>query len=321
VPGFEEVGFISTPPLGRAEQSAPATVKTEAQSVEEALRNPYVTYESISENYFQLVGIPLREGRFFSKFDGKDTEPVVILSARLARTLWGENAAVGQRLRYDPSAEKPGPLRKVVGIVGDVQEPDLGGEAGLDFYVPYRQQAESNQYILVRTRKNLREFTRLAEQAMWNIDPEQSVFDFATYDDRILSGIWQLRISRLLLVLFSGVALLLAIIGIYSVTSYVVGQRRRELGIRMALGATAQSVRSLIVGRGILLGSIGLALGALGAGVLGQVLRHLLRGIPRIDGVSFLAALTVLFTATLTASAVPAWRASRVDPVSALRDE
>ena len=285
------------------------------------MRNPYVTRESISENYFEVAGIPLKAGRFFTKFDGKDSLPVAIVSARLANRLWGEHDALGRRILYDPSAKKPGPFRTVVGVVGDVQEKELGGEAGLDFYNPYRQEADGNQYMLVRTRLNLSQFTALAERAMLSIDPEQSVFDFKTYDQRMLDGVWQLRISRLLLILFAGVALILATVGIYGVMSYAVTQRRQEIGVRLALGASPARIRSLIVARGALLGLGGLILGGLGAVILGRVLQHALRGISGIDQFSFMVALTSLFAVALAASILPASRASKIDPIVALRGE
>ena len=321
VSGFESVGFASEPPLASQSESAPNTVQADGQSLQEAVRNPYVTRESISENYFEVAGIPLKAGRFFTKFDGKDSPPVAIVSARLANRLWGEHDALGRRILYDPSAKKPGPFRTIVGVVGDVQEKELGGEAGLDLYVPYRQEADGNQYMLVRTRLDLSQFTALAERAMLSIDPEQSVFDFKTYDQRILDGVWQLRISRLLLILFAGVALILATVGIYGVMSYAVMQRRQEIGVRLALGASPASIRSLIVARGALLGLGGLILGGLGAVILGRVLQHSLRGISGIDQFSFMLALTSLFAVALAASILPASRASKIDPIVALRGE
>jgi putative ABC transport system permease protein len=327
VPGFEGTGFVNTPPLTGQSESAPSTVQVDGQSLEEAMRNPYVTQESISENYFELLGIPLKAGRFFTKFDGKDSEPVAIVSSRLAKTLWPATEALGHRILYDPGTvrldvrAKSAPFRTVVGVVGDVQEKELGGEAGLDLCVPYRQKADANQYMLVRTKLEPSQFTALAERAMWSIDPEQSVFDFKTYDRRILDSVWQLRISRMLLILFAGVALVLAAIGIYGVMSYAVNQRRREVGVRLALGASPENIRALIVKRGALVGLSGLGIGGAGALILGRVLQHALRGIAGVDQASFAFALLALFAVTLAASAMPAWRASRIDPVITLRGE
>ena len=321
ISGFESVAFATAPPLTNQSESVLGTVEAEGQAVDEVLRNPYITRASISESYFQLTQIPLKRGRFFTRFDGKDSQPIAIVSARLAKSLWGNEDVLGRRLRYDPMGKNPGPFRTIVGVVGDVREKDLGGEAGLDLYVPYRQDADANQYMLVRTTLPLSQFTELTEQAMWRIDPEQSIFDFKTYDQRILEGVWQLRISRLLLILFAGVALVLAATGVYGVMSYVVTQARQEIGVRLALGASPASIRSLIVTRGALLGVVGLFFGGAGALILGRVLRHVLPGISGIDQVTFLLANSTLLAVALLASALPASRASRIDPIVALRGE
>jgi putative ABC transport system permease protein len=321
VPGIEGVAFVSSPPLARLESSAPNTVQVEGQSVSEALRNPYVNYQSISESYFELMRIPLKAGRIFSRFDTKDVEPVAIVSERLAKTLWPGKDPLGQRLLYNPVSRTPGTYRKIVGIAGNVQHSELGGEPSLDLYVPYRQSASANQYMLARTRLSPRDFENRAQQAMWAIDSEQSIFDFNTYEQRILNSIWQLRISRVLLILFGLVALTLAAIGIYGVMSYLVGQRTREMGIRLALGASPSSVQGLIVRRGILLSAIGLAVGLAGAILLGRILQGVVRGVSGTDPLSLAGALLVLFAVTVAASAVPAWRASRIDPAITLRQD
>jgi predicted permease len=321
IPGVQNVAFVYGPPLAGLEISAPNTVHAEGQSVDEALRNPFVNSQSTSESYFTVMNIPLLEGRLFTQFDGKDTEQVAIVSERLARVLWPGKSAIGQRLRYNPLARTPTTLRTIVGVVGNVQHRELGGEASCDFYVPFRQSNQANHFMIVKTKMPLAEFQRHAERALWAIDPEQSVFDFQTYDQRILAGIWQLRISRLLLIVFGAVALVLSAIGIYGVMSYLVGQRTREMGIRLALGATPGGVQALIIRRGLLLGSIGLAAGLAGSLLLGRVLSQTVHGISAADPLSFAGALAVLFGVTAIACAVPAWRASRVDPAIILRQE
>ena len=321
ISGVEGVGFISTPPLARLPESAPATVQLEGQPLADAFRNPYVTQPIVSENYFALMHIPLKAGRTFTPFDRANTEPVAIVSERLAKSLWPGRDPVGQRILHDPAARVPGAWCKVVGVVGNVQRRELGGEAGMELYVPYRQRLAANQYMLIQTGLPPREFQQRAEQAMWSIDPEQAVFDFTTYDQMILDGIWQLRLSRVLLMVFAGVALTLAAIGIYGVMSYLVGQRKREMGIRLALGSSPAGVRAMVIRRGIVLGAIGLGIGLCTAIGLGRFLEHTLRGISGADFVSFAGALAVLLAVTFAASAIPAWRASRIDPAIALREE
>lgn len=135
-----------------------------------------------------MMHIPLKAGRTFAPFDRAGSEPVAMVSERLAKALWPGGDTVGQRVVYDPTARVPGVWCEVVGLVGDVQRRELGGKAGLELYVPYRQRLGANQYMLVRTGLPPREFQQRAEQAMWSIDPEQAVFDFTTYDHSFWMG-------------------------------------------------------------------------------------------------------------------------------------
>ncbi|MBN8731289.1 MAG: ABC transporter permease [Acidobacteria bacterium] len=321
IPGVREAAMDTDPALARQEETMPATVQREGQAPHEILRNPYVTAHTISENYLAFARIPLRAGRVFNSFDRKESEPVAIVSERLARHLWPQADPIGKRFLHNP-VSRYSVWRKVVGVAANVQQRELGGEPGFDVYLPYRQETSAaNQYIMARTNLGMAEFTRLAEQALWSIDPEQSVFDFATWDQRILNSIWQLRISRLLLMAFAGVALVLAAIGIYGVMSYLVGQRRREMGIRLALGASPGSVRALIFKRGALLTAAGMTIGLAASLALGAVLESAVHGVEMTAPGVFAAAIAILALVTLTACAAPAWRASRVDPVVALRQE
>jgi ABC-type antimicrobial peptide transport system permease subunit len=208
----------------------------------------------------------------------------------------------------------------VVGVVGNVQHAELGGEPSLDLYVPFRQTSSANLFIIVKNELPQREFQRRVEEALWAIDPEQSLFDFQTYEQRILASVWQLRLSRLLLTLFGCVAMALSAIGIYGVMSYRAEQRTREIGIRLALGATPGGVRALIVKRGLWLGSLGLAVGLCGAVLQGRLLAAAIRGMPSMDAVSMAVAVSTLLIITVAACGLPAWRASHTDPAVSLRD-
>lgn len=321
LPGVSAAGFVAHPPLTRQQQSVPTSVQAEGQALEDVRRNPYVVHQSVSESYFDLVGIPLLAGRGFTAFDGPDAEPVAIVSARLAERLWPGESALGRRLRYDPLDPKPDPYRVVIGVVGNVVQEGLGGEPSHDLYVPYRQWAAANQYLICRTSLGLREFQAQAERALWAIDPEQSLFDFQLYDKRVLDGIWPLRLSRRLLGLFSALALVLAATGVYGVLSHAAGERRREIGVRLALGATPSSVTGLVAGHGLRLGLLGLLLGVVGALLLGRVLASAFATVPRADVPSLLLAVLALGAVTAVASLLPARRASRADPVKVLREE
>jgi len=180
---------------------------------------------------------------------------------------------------------------------------------------------EANEFMLVRTALSPREFERRAEQVMWAIDPEQSVFDFRSYDQRILDSIWQVRLSRMLLTVFGAVALILSAIGIYGVISFLVGHRRREIGIRLALGATPAAVRRLIVQLGALVGSMGAAVGLLAVLAPARIIEHRLSRVTAVDPVIFFGSMVVLITVSVLACIAPAWRASRLDPAITLRQE
>ena len=319
LPGVKDVAVAPSPPWTRQEEASPNTVQAEGQPLADALRNPYVTHQSISEGYFSLMQIALKSGRFFTRFDRVGSEPVAIVNERLASRLWPGRDPIGQKLRYDPRDKAV--YRKVVGVVANVQQTPFSDEAGYDYYVPYRQEVEWNEFILAKTDLPLPVFSSKVEQALWSIDSEQSVFDFKTYDDRVLDSIWQLRLSRSLLVLFAGMAVVLAGIGIYGVMSYLTIQRTKEIGIRLALGATPKAVQALVVRQAALLGAICVAFGFAGAAALETTLGKLLPGVAGFDPWNTGPSLLALLALTLAASAIPAWRISRLDPAITLRQE
>jgi len=319
IPGVEEVALDSAPPLSRQQTTVPSTVQRDDQSVQDAMLNPYVTRHVVSENYFDVTSIPIRAGRAFTLFDGAEAEPVAVVSERLARLLWPGQDALGKRLTYAPNSRNPEKLQ-IVGVAGDVQAGRLGGEPGFDLYVPYRQTYyDANQYVLARTSLGPSEFRRQAEQAMWAIDADQSVFDFQTWEQRILDGVWQIRTARLLLILLAGVALLLAGIGIYGVMAFLTGLRRREMGIRLALGATPRSVMGIVLTHGARQALIGIVVGAAAAFGLAAAAARFIVGISPSDPWSFAIPVLVVGLATLLAAAVPAWRVAKTDPNAVLR--
>jgi putative ABC transport system permease protein len=320
IPGVQAVAFIYNPPLSRLD-SVPPPVQLEGQSAADALRNPYVNLQMVSDNYFGLMNIPLKAGRGFTPFERESTELVAIVSERLAKMLWPGQDPIGKRLLYNPARNPPNPYYKVIGIAGNVQHRELGGEPSLELYLSYRQLCNSNEFMLAKTMLSQSEFERRARPIMAAIDSEQSVFDFQPYGQRILDGIWQLRLSRTLLTVFGAVALALAAIGIYGVMSYLVGQRTREMGIRLALGATPAKVHGLVVERGVILGSIGAVAGLLMAAGLGQVLSNRIHYVSANDPFSLMVPPGILLGAAVLACVIPAWRASRIDPVVALRQE
>jgi len=321
VPGVQSVAFGHAPPLTGQETSRNNTVLAAGQSIEEGQRNPYVALQPVSENYFEFLRIAVKSGRVFNSFDRRDSAPVAIVSQRLAERLWPSENAVGRRVALNPSAQTAPVFREVVGVVASVERDRLGGAGSMDVFLPYRQSSEANHYLLARTSLPAREFQALAERALWGIDPEQSLFDFRSYEDRLRDGVWQLRLSQSILLVFGGVALALAGIGLYGLMSYLVAMQRRELGVRLALGAAPGMVRWLIVRRGARLAVVGIVVGVGGAFGFGLFLRAQIAEVPSVDPLALLLAALVVWLAAALASAIPAWRASRIDPLIALREE
>lgn len=320
-PGVSGVAFGSAPPLMRQEQDENNVIQLDGQSAVEAASNPFPHVQFISENYLEVLKLPLVSGRAFTRFDGEKGDPVALVSQRLAERLWPGQNALGKRIALNRSGTAAPAFRTVVGITGNVRQRQLAETASLDLYIPYRQSNAANQYLLVKTNLDDSAFRALSENILWRIDSEQSLFDFQTYTRRILDGLWQLRLSRMLLILFGGAALLLAAAGIFGLMSYLVNQRQRELGIRLALGAQPGMLRFQIVGQGVRIALGGLLLGTAGAYMAGSAIRSLLTTAKTFDLISYAATVLVVLASSILASAWPAERAARVDPIIALREE
>jgi putative ABC transport system permease protein len=320
-PGIIGVAFGSAPPLTRQEQEENNAIQLEGQSLFDAASNPMPHVQFISENYFEQLGIPLVAGRAFTPFDGDKSDTVAIVSQRLAERLWPGQSPIGQRIALNRTGASAPVYRTIIGVVANVRQQQLAEVAGLDLYLPYRQASASNQYLLVRTALDDSSFRSLAEKTLWAIDSEQSLFDFQTYERRILDGLWQLRLSRLVLILFGGAALLLAATGIFGLMSYVVSQRHRELGIRLALGAQAGRLRAEVVLQGFRIAILGLLAGTIGAWLAGSAIRGLLAAAKPFDWYSYGATVGIVLLSSVAASAWPAIRAARIDPIIALRED
>jgi putative ABC transport system permease protein len=319
VPGFSAVAFAHAPPLTGQELDQNNTILASGQTPDDAQRNPLVQLQSISENYFETLRIPMVAGRKFTSFDGKDSAPVAIVSQRLAQRLFPSESAVGKKVALNATGAADPKFREIVGVVGNTQREALGSVDSQDVYLPFRQSAHSNQYFLIRTTLPLAEFQRRVEQTLWAIDSQQSLFDVRSYPDRLLDGIWQLRLSQYLLTIFGGVALALAAIGVYGLMSYLVAMQRQEFGVRLALGAQPSWIRSLVLHRSGRIVIVGIAAGLVATALLSQILKSQIPQIRGLDLLAYSVAGALVAAASLLASSIPAWRASRVDPLVALQ--
>ena len=279
---------------------------------------PEVEFRRASSRYFEAMGIPLLRGRAFSPADRADARRVAIVNRRLAERHFAGVDPVGQRIRFfqgDPQ------WWTIVGVVGDVRQFGLEAEAPPEVYMHFAQGPPTAPIIAVRTQGDAAAATGAVRQALREVEPDLVVWNMSTMDGLVAESVARRRMSMQALAGFSALALLLASIGIYGVLSYFVHDRRREIGVRLALGAPASSVVRLVLGRAAAMTALGIGLGLLGAVGLARVIGALLYGVRPLDPVTLASVIGVLSVVALAASYLPARRAMAVDPLVALRTE
>jgi putative ABC transport system permease protein len=273
----------------------------------------------ITPDYFRAIGIPLKQGRFFNDQDRDNSVPVVIISEAMAHRFWPGENPIGKRLT--PSFHHDQGAREIVGVVGDVKARGLDSDASTMMYMPYKQAARPFMSFVVRTASNPESLIQPVSKAIYSIDKEQALTDVQTMDQVLKASLSGQRFNMTLLLTFAGVALLLAAVGVYGVMNYTVTLRRRELGIRMALGAAKMDVLRLVLGQGLVLTLIGVGAGLIAAYGLTRLMASLLYGVTATDYLTFGSVSAMLIAVGLAASYVPARRATKVNPTIALRAE
>ena len=267
----------------------------------------------VSDGYFEAAGIPLRSGREFAERDRASSEPVVMVNETLARTLWPDQSPLGQMMTQDRG-------RRVVGVVADVRHAALETASGSEMYLPMRQTADyAAMQLVVRTALPPDSLAAGLRTALRPIDPNLPVREFVTFQDLVDKAVSPRRFLVLLLAGFAAFALILASLGIYAVISYSVSQRVQEIGIRMALGASARDLQNRTLLRTLGLAALGLVLGMAASRALTGALESLLFGVTPGDPVIFIGIGALLIVVSALAGYVPARRASRIDPMVALR--
>ena len=310
-----DLPFVGQKPWYRGEFSI------EGQSDNEREQNPLVNYQAVSPDYFRVMEIPLLRGRVFDerntvRADGE--RDVAIISNGLAQRMWPNGDALGKRINCD---EHGAGCAEVIGIVGDVKHNSLVDDVGYDIYYAAYQSYAKQTHFVARTQGDPMALANDIKRAIWRVAPDTGVFNTMPLTRLSANTIWQSRIWGLLLGVFSGVALVLAAAGIYGVMAYFVTQRTREIGVRIALGAQWSDVLKLILKSGTLLVAVGLAIGLAGAFALTRLLAALLFETSPTDPVTFGAVALCVVLATLLACYIPARRATKVDPLVALRYE
>ncbi len=291
----------------------------EGQTKEQRLANPLVNYETVSPGYFQTMGIPLLAGRAFTEQDRAGGPPVVIVSASLAHRHWPREAdAVGKRIKN--SSDPASPWKTVVGVVGDARYRGLA-LTSLDYYVPYTQSPLVPIHVLLRTDGDPLKLSAALEREVWALRSDQPVAGVTTMQARVSSVLAEPRLLASLSGLFSIVAALLAALGLYGVVTTSVQRRTREIGLRMALGATRARVLRLVAQDGLRPAAFGAALGLLAAWWLRQALAGWLTGPAVADPVVLAGFALLLLLAAALAVYLPARRALRLEPSLALREE
>jgi putative ABC transport system permease protein len=278
-------------------------------------------YRAISANYFKAMGIPVLKGRELSESDHEKSERVVIINNSFAQRFFADEDPIGKRMKMGTEPESPGPWMTVIGIVGDVKHTEIDEDAKPEIYLPYLQAPQSVMTMAIRTTGNPELFAEILRREVQAIDQDQPLAKVATIDQLIDRSMARRRFNMLLLGTFAAVALLLASLGIYGVMSYTVTQNTREIGIRMALGAQSNNVLRLVIGQGMALAVIGVAIGIAGSFGLTRLMESLLFGVAATDMVTFIAIPAILSIVALLACYLPARRATKVDPMISLRHE
>ncbi|PYK56620.1 MAG: hypothetical protein DME48_00585 [Verrucomicrobia bacterium] len=280
---------------------------------------PDVIYRAIGPGYFSTMGIPVIRGRDFTDQDKADSKKVVVISEKTAQHYWPEQDPIGKRLKTGATTSHA-PWREVIGVVKDVRQNDFIAQPKMQMYFDYRQLKDpAANALVVRTSVEPMSLATSVRDAIWAVDKDQPVADIDTMDHIVSEAIARQRFSMLLLGSFATLALGLAAVGIYGVMSYSVAQRTHEIGIRMALGARRTDVLQMTVKQGLRLVGIGMLVGLVAAFLLTRVMASLLYGISATDPITFLGISLVLLAVAILASYVPALRATKVDPIVALR--
>src|SRR2546430_9927313 len=277
----------------------------------------------IEPNYFRTMGIPIIKGRDFEQRDEHKSTPVIIVTESFARQYFPGEDPIGKRIKPGISTyeDDKTDMREIVGVVADIRNRALNSEPKPAYYMPQSQVPFTQLIAVVKSSNDPHSLISSVNHEVRSMDQELPVFSIKTMEEYISASVAAPRFNTTLLSIFAAVALLLSIIGLYGVMSYSVAQRTNAIGIRMALGALTRDVLTLIVKQGVVLVLIGLLFGMCGALALSQLLATLLFGVTAKDPMTFISIATLLALVALLACFIPAWRATRVDPLEALRCE
>ena len=319
LPGVTYAGAVTSLPLSQMFAWGPITVEGRVPPPGERFINADV--RMISGHYFQTMEIPLREGRFFNDNDTADKPRVAIIDDYMAQQLWPNDDPIGKRLHIGGINETDSPWITVVGVVGRVKQYTLDSESRIAYYLPQTQYVTRAMNVVMRAGRDPVVLTDAVKQQVREINPDLPLYNVSTMQQRFDNSLARRRFTMLVLGTFAAISLGLAIIGIYGLIAYLVGQGSREVGIRLALGATPANIKTLIVRGAMTLTFWGVGIGIMGALAASRLMRSLLFGVGANDLLTFVAVPSLLASIAFVASYIPARRASRIDPSTSLRCE
>jgi putative ABC transport system permease protein len=313
LPGIKSEGVVSALPLTGAVGWGGIQVEGYTPLPGRELQ---VDIRTASTDYFRTMGIPLIKGRFFSEYDTTEMPPVVIIDEKFAQRFWPNDNPIGKHLWFDP--KKP---ITIVGVVGGVKQYGLETDDKIATYFSQQQNPNSGMFLVVRGSSDATPLAAAITREVHAVDPTAVVYGIRSMQDRLYDSLARQRFASTMLGAFALFALLLASVGLYGVMSYLVSQSTRDIGVRMALGARPGDILGMVVRQGMELSAVGIVAGLVGALAVTRVMASLLFGVSAMDAATFAMVPAILATVALAATAIPALRATRVDPVVALREE
>jgi putative ABC transport system permease protein len=319
LPGVQSIAAVDKLPMAQSIWGIATRVERQFEDASRPLPEIH-HWQMVTPAYFETMGIPIRRGRAFTDADRGDQPPVTIVSESVARRFWPDGDALGKRIGYPFDS----PWLTIVGVVPDTKQDSLRDTTSMSMYVPWQQRTRmsgNEMWVLVRSASDPLALASAIRAIVRDVDRAVPVSDVRTMDAVLADSVEKARFTMLLVAAFAVAALLLGAVGIYGVMSYLVGQRTQEMGIRLALGAHNADVMRLVVGRSLKLAASGVAIGLLAAGLATRSLGSLLYGISATDPVTFVSVPALFLVVAMLASFAPALRATRVDPVRALRSD
>jgi len=316
LPGVQGVGAVSDLPL--AEGGIFAFI-IEGRASALSADNPDAVWRAINPDYFRTMGMRLRRGREFTEQDQPGAVEVIVINETMAASFWPGEDPIGKRIQiYDM---EPMPWREIVGVVNDTKEAGLGAPTRPEIYVPFSQRPRAAMTLIAHTAAGPEQLAGAMRGAVQAVDPEQPVYRISTMEQFFSAEVAVPRATMFLVGALAVAALVLAAVGIYGVMAHAVTQQTHEIGIRTALGATQGDVLRLVVAQGMTLTLIGVVIGLAGAFALTRLMTSLLFGVSATDPATFTVIALLLTGVALFACYIPARRATKVDPLAALRYE